>query len=109
MFFHICFEIKIISVFIILAATIEALIDRLREFQNVVSLWDEAATFLNSLGLYKGGNSSYDRSIILELYNAPSKYRRDIKDKKTLIINPRFNLCLLGMCKMCSFLKKQYE
>ena len=58
-------------------------------------MWDEANTFLSSLGLYKG-NSTYDRSIILELFNAPSKYRRDLKDKKTVISNPRFNLVLLG-------------
>ena len=78
------------------AATVEALIDRLKDFKFIISLWDEAATFLSSFGLYKGGNCSYDRSIILELYNGTEIYRRDLKGSRTVIQTPRYNMCLLG-------------
>ena len=80
----------------VLAATVEALVDRLKDFKFVISLWDEAATFLSSFGLYKGGNSNYDRSIILELYNGPDRYRRDLKGSRTVIHTPRYNMCMLG-------------
>ncbi len=65
--------------------------------QNGLSLWDESASFLSSFGLYKGSNGAvYDRSIILELYNAPKQFKRDLKGSRTLIRNPRLNICVLG-------------
>jgi hypothetical protein len=52
---------------------------------------------MSSFGLYKGSSGAgYDRSIILELYNAPSKFKRDVKSKRISIENPRLNICVLG-------------
>lgn len=63
----------------------------------VISLWDEASTLMSSFGLYKGGDGkSYDRSIILELFNAPKIYRRDLTNSRIYIQNPRLNLSILG-------------
>ena len=61
-----------------------------------MSLWDESASFMSS-GLYKGSNGAgYDRSIILELFNAPKQFKRDLKGERTTITNPRLNICVLG-------------
>jgi hypothetical protein len=63
----------------------------------MLSFWDEASTFFGSFGLYESGDAkSYDRSIFLELYNGPKKYKRDLASQRLTIHNPRFNLCLLG-------------
>jgi hypothetical protein len=51
---------------------------------------------MGSFGLYKGGASTYDRSIFLELGNAPADFRRDLKQARCMILSPRLNICLLG-------------
>ncbi len=67
------------------------------EVKYGLSLWDESASFMSSFGLYKGSNGAgYDRSIILELYNAPRRFKRDLKSSRTIIENPRLNICVLG-------------
>lgn len=75
--------------------TVEALIELIKNLQFVLSMFDEGNAFLGSFGRYNGG-SSYDRSIFLELYNAPNFYNRDLKSARTRLVNPRLNLCLLG-------------
>ena len=73
------------------------MISLLRLTKNGLSLWDESGSFLSSFGLYKGSNGAcYDRSIILELYNAPKQFKRDLKGCRTTIQNPRLNICVLG-------------
>jgi hypothetical protein len=73
------------------------LISLLRLTKNGLSLWDESGSLLSSFGLYKGSNGAcYDRSIILELYNAPKQFKRDLKGCRTTIQNPRLNICVLG-------------
>lgn len=85
-------------VFLLKAATVEGLLFHLNKLKNVLSLWDEASTFLNSFGLYKGQNSSsYDRSIYNDLYNAPDFYRRDTMNSRQVIKEPRLNICVLGI------------
>ena len=54
---------------------------------------------MGSFGRYNGGGtgaSSYDRSIYLELANAPKDLRRDLKQARCRIVEPRLNICLLG-------------
>ena len=52
---------------------------------------------MSSFGLYKGSNGAgYDRIIILELFNAPKQFKRDLKVERTTITNPRLNICVLG-------------
>ena len=58
-------------------------------------MWDEASTFLSSFGLYKG-SGTYDRSIFLELANGYSEFKRDLKQARCNIKQPRLNMCLLG-------------
>jgi len=52
--------------------------------------------FLGSFGLYKGGAGQYDRSVFLELGNAPTDFRRDLKQSRCHISNPRLWIALLG-------------
>ena len=51
---------------------------------------------MGSFGLYKAGGSVYDRGIYLELYNACDRFRRDLKSSRTVISNPRCNICIMG-------------
>ncbi len=49
-----------------------------------------------SFGLCRGSyGAGYDRSIILELFSAPKQLKRDLKGERTIIMNPRLNICLL--------------
>jgi hypothetical protein len=77
-------------------ATVEALISMLEENNCILSLFDEASAFYGSFGRYSNGGALYERSIYLELFNAKDTFRRDLKNKKTRIANPRLNICLLG-------------
>ena len=80
-----------------LAATVEALLFYLEKYQSCLCYWDESSTFMGSFGRYSGAsNGSYDRSIYLELANAPSEFRRDLKGTRCYIEEPRLSLCLLG-------------
>ena len=52
-------------------------------------------------GRYTNGGAMYDRSVYLDLYNCKNTFKRDTKNdinnkKRCKIVNPRFNLCLLG-------------
>jgi len=64
----------------------------------MLSLYDESATFLGSLGRYSSGTgaASYDRSIYLSLWGALDSYERDLKSERTRIDNPRLNLSVNG-------------
>ena len=54
-------------------------------------------SILSSFWLYKGSNGAgFDRSIILELFNAPKQFKRDLKGERTIIMNPRLTICDLG-------------
>ena len=71
----------------------------LEKFTNIVCLWDESGSFMGAFGRYSGGGSSalaYERSIFLELANSPRDFRRDLKQGRCCIKNPRLNLCLNG-------------
>ena len=78
------------------AATVEALLHYVKSLSSVVSFWDESNTFVASFGLYKSGAHAmgYDRSIFLELYNAPNRYYRDLKGERSVLVGPRVNLGL---------------
>jgi hypothetical protein len=61
----------------------------------IISFFDEAAIFLGMLGRYNGG-AAYDRGIILNLFNAPTYFNRDLKGHKTRLENPTFNMVMCG-------------
>ena len=73
------------------AATVEALIETLRKQNCLLSLYDEGSMWFGQQGRYTNGGAIYDRSIYLDLYNCKRSFKRE-----TELINPRFNLCLLG-------------
>ena len=78
-----------------LAATVVALVHELKRKGAIASLYDEAHTFLGSLGRYSN-KLSYERSIYLELYSAKT-FKRTLKAEGTVVVeNPRFNLYLQG-------------
>ncbi len=84
------------------APTVEALLYHLNSLKTVLSFFDEAQTFFGSFGRHTSANgASYERSIYLELANAPDVFQRDQKfsNGRTIINNPRLNLCLLGIRK----------
>jgi hypothetical protein len=60
------------------AATIEASLELLDRNENVLSLFDEAAVFLQSMGMYKKSGTGYDRGMYLEFFNGKT-IRRSIK------------------------------
>ena len=73
----------------------------LEKFQSVISLWDESSSFMSSFGRYSGTSSAgYDRSIYLELSNASEEFRRDLKNARCVIDDPRLSIGLLG--KICA-------
>ncbi len=59
-------------------------------------MFDESSSFYGSFGRYSNGGALYERSIYLELFNGKETFRRDLTKKKTRIVNPRLNICLLG-------------
>jgi hypothetical protein len=77
-------------------ATVEALIELLKQMKSIVSFYDESSSFLGALGRYNGTGSSYDRGIFLELFNMSRKYNRDLKSGRTRLHEPKLNMCLLG-------------
>ena len=65
-----------------IAGTVEATIYYLNKFKSIISLWDEASSFLCAFGRYSGGGSSaalYDRSVYNELFNSGQLFLRDLK------------------------------
>jgi len=90
---------ELIIFFLNLAGTVEGMIYYLQKFENICCLFDEAGQFIGAIGRYNGGGSSavmYERSIYLELGNAPRDFRRDLKINRCLIKYPRCNLCMNG-------------
>jgi hypothetical protein len=77
-------------------ATVEGLIDLLNDFKSVISLYDEGASFLGTMGRYNNNGASYDRSVILELFNGLQRFNRDLKSGRQRIPNPRVNLALMS-------------
>ncbi len=71
----------------------------LERFVSICCFFDEASGFIGALGRYTGGGNSavmYERSIYLELGNAPRDFRRDLKVGRCCINYPRLNLCMNG-------------
>ena len=71
----------------------------LQKFLNIGCFFDEAGGWVGQFGRYNGGGNSalmYERSIYLELGNAPGDFRRDLKISRCSITDPRLNLYMNG-------------
>jgi hypothetical protein len=89
--------LKKFTFFCYCVATIEALCSIMKEQNCVLSLFDECSTFMGSFGRYSnGGGAAYDRAFYLELFNGSKSFRRDLSKSRTVVKNPRLNICLLG-------------
>ena len=67
----------------------------LKNQKNLLCFYDEANSFMGSLGRYNGGEN-YERSLFLTLFNAPPSMDRDLKSGRVRLFNPRLNMCLAG-------------
>jgi hypothetical protein len=76
--------------------TVEAVIETLKTQRTVLSLFDEASSFLGALGRYNNNGASYDRGIFLQLFNAPKVLNRDLKKEKSRIYDAIYNMLMLG-------------
>ncbi|RNA44246.1 hypothetical protein BpHYR1_047777 [Brachionus plicatilis] len=59
-------------------ATVEAIIELLKNFAQILSLYDESSSFIGALGRYNNGGTSYDCSIFLQIFNGTT-INRDLK------------------------------
>lgn len=63
-----------------------ALVDKLDEYQTILSLFDESSAFYGSFGLFKQDSSvAYERSVYLELHNGGSDYARGYNIKVIML------------------------
>ena len=67
-----------------------------KNFNVVLSMFDESSTFMGSLGRYSGGGAKYERSIYNDLFNGSSTFNRSLSKVSYVIVKPRLNICLLG-------------
>ncbi|CAM4903300.1 unnamed protein product [Rotaria socialis] len=75
------------------SATVESLLTELKNTSpKLIQIWDEAATLLQSFGLYKQGGAAYDRSIMCTLYNSSSVVKRQTKSGNITVENPVLNI-----------------
>ena len=82
---------------VVTQGTVESLLFWMKKLGgSIASFFDESSQFIGSFGRYNGGGANYDRSIYLELANGGSDFRRDLKSERTIIKNPRLNLCING-------------
>ena len=87
-------KIKVLKI-LIKGATVEALVEILKNVGPTLSLFDESSAFIGALGRYNNGGHSYDRGVFLQLFNGTT-YNRDLKGSRTRLKNPKLNICLLG-------------
>jgi len=86
--------ISIIGIFSFNEKTNIVLSSLLRICIKTIAYYDEGGTYFGSIGKYGGGNGSYERGIYLTLWSALSELERDLKNDRTKVYNPRFQLCL---------------
>lgn len=68
----------------------------MNENGNVIQFWDEFTTFISTFGLYKGGNSAFDKSLILSIYNSSHSFNHTTKSYSYEISEPRLAIFTAG-------------
>lgn len=63
---------------------------------NAMQFWDEFATLVNSMGMYKSGNAGFDRTVYLTLYNGVKKYKHQLKSENISVDFPRVSMMAAG-------------
>ena len=58
------------------------------------ALFDEASTFLTSLGRYNNGNGAYEKSVLNTIWGCPPFYIRDVSGRRSRMIRPLLNLSM---------------
>ena len=76
--------------------TIESLLKQLLADPNAMQFWDEFSTLISSMGMYKGGNSGFDRTVYLTLYNGVKKYKHQLKTENISVDFPRVSMLAAG-------------
>lgn len=77
-------------------ATAEYLIGMLKSNPRIISFWNVASAFTESLNRCTAGSTSRDRRIYLELFNGPDVFSSDLKATSTQLVNPSLNIVLGG-------------
>ncbi len=77
-------------------ATIEGTIELLSKETQLITYNDEFASFIGGMGRYNNGGKEFDRSVFLQLFNAPQYYKRDLKQGRTQCNKPLLNITSLG-------------
>ena len=72
--------------------TVESLLEELNENVNLFQIWDEFSTFSEQFGMYKGGASSFDRSIYNSVYNGEEELNHETKKYKIKVHQPRLSI-----------------
>lgn len=82
--------------FFLKGITIESLFKELKSNSNLIQFWDELSTFIGSFGMYKQTNGSFDKSIILTMYNGVNLFSASYKSVKYNFKKPRLSIFTAG-------------